>query len=114
MTRFGFPGSSLTTVVLLAALHGPPSLNRWFGADKVKHFLMSALVHSTVYSSARALRADRSVSQVIGAAAVVGVGVTKEIHDRRSGKPFSVEDLTWDVGGGVAAAALLNGSRDPR
>jgi putative lipoprotein len=98
-------------LLLVAVLNWPFALNRWFGADKIKHFLMSALVQSATYSVGRIAGVDRSASQVTGAAAVLSIGVAKEIHDRRAGKPFSIEDLVWDAAGGVAAAALLNGTR---
>ena len=101
----------MRVLVLAAALNWPFALNRWFGADKVKHFLMSALVQSATYSAGRVARIDRGTSQLIGGGAVMATGVWKEFHDRRAGKPFSVEDLVWDASGGFAAAALLNGTR---
>jgi uncharacterized protein YfiM (DUF2279 family) len=97
-------------VALIAMLHGPPG-DAWFGADKVKHFFLSALVQSAAYSAARTVGLDRSASQIVGGVAVAGFGLGKEFHDRRSAKPFSPRDLTWDAAGGVAAAALLNGTR---
>jgi len=95
----------------IALLQWPFALERWFGADKLKHFLMSALIQSTAYSTARAAGVSRAPSQMVGAAGVAGIGVWKELHDRRSRKPFSIEDLVWDAGGGLAAASLLNGAR---
>lgn len=96
---------------LVALLSLPPQLNRWLGADKVKHFLMSALVQSAAYSTARAVGVDRVPSQIVGGASVMGIGLWKERRDRRAKKPFSLEDLVWDAAGGVSAAALLNGAR---
>lgn len=85
----------------------PPFL----GADKVKHFLMSFLVQSATYSVGRAAGLDRPASRIAGGAAVLTVGVMKELHDRSVGKQFSAADLLWDAAGGVAAASLLNGAR---
>ena len=90
---------------------GPPDL---FGADKVKHFLMSALIQSAKVLLNLLNSSDhnlRGTSQVAGGVAVVVFGVGKELHDRHVRKPFSVADLLWDFGGGVAAASLLNGTR---
>jgi putative lipoprotein len=101
----------IRVVAMLTVLTGPPSTDRWFGADKLKHFLMSALVQSTAFSAARAAGIRRPSAQIIAGVSTVSVGLLKEIHDRRVGKPFSVADLTWDAGGGVSAAALLNGTR---
>lgn len=98
---------SLAALMLVAQLALPP----FFGADKVKHFLMSFLVQSTGYSAARAAGLDRGPSQAVGAAGVATVGILKEIQDKRRHKPFSLGDLAVDAAGGVAAAALLNGSR---
>jgi len=97
--------------LVTAALLAWPSPGRWFGADKLKHFLLSAMMQSTVYSGARAAGADHAASQAIGGAVVLSFGVLKELHDRRVGKPFSIEDLGWDAAGGLTAAALLNGAR---
>lgn len=95
-------------LLALALLTTVPPL---FGADKVKHFLMSFLVQSAGFSVGRAAGLDRGASQAVGAAAVGSVGVLKELHDRSRGKPFSAGDLLWDAAGGVAAASLLNGTR---
>ncbi|MEX2179086.1 MAG: hypothetical protein WD801_10280 [Gemmatimonadaceae bacterium] len=94
--------------VLLAA---PPAKDRWFGADKVKHFFMSAFVHSAAFSLARAAKVDRPMAQAAGGVSALGVGVWKEWSDRRAGGRFSRADLAWDAAGALAAAALLNGTR---
>jgi uncharacterized protein YfiM (DUF2279 family) len=83
----------------------------WFGADKVKHFLISAFVQSTTYSIARLAGAGRTESHIIGAAATLSVGVMKEVYDLRSKGRFSRGDLFWDAAGTVSAAALLNHTR---
>lgn len=98
----------LATALLVSAAAPPGG---WFGRDKLKHFLMSALVHSTAFSIARASRVDRPGAQVAGAVSATAVGLLKELHDRRVGKPFSVGDLLWDGAGAASAAALLNRSR---
>lgn len=98
------------------SLHvGPPEHpggDSWFGADKVKHFFMSAFVQSVTYTGARAVGVGRGGAMVAASAATVGVGVGKEIHDRRSGGAFSARDLTWDLGGGMAAGLLLDRTRE--
>ena len=101
-------GRAVATAALLVAAWPPGG---WFGADKVKHFLMSALVHSTAFSIARSAGAQRPRAQVAGAISAATIGVWKELHDRHAGKPFSVGDLLWDGVGATSAAALLNRSR---
>lgn len=100
----------ITTVALLAVMIGPPP-NPWFGADKMKHLLMSAFVQSVAYGAARAMKLDRTTAQAVGGTSVVVVGLWKELRDRRAGRPFSGADLAWDAAGGLAAGALLNGTR---
>lgn len=100
----------IETLVALAILGASP-FSSWFGADKLKHFLMSALVQSTAFSAARAVGLQRPNAQVIGGVSTMSVGIWKEVHDQRRGRPFSVQDVAWDAAGGVAAGALLNGTR---
>lgn len=99
-------------LLFVLSLHFPPEEHpggdSWFGADKAKHFLVSAFVQSVTYTGARAVGFGRGSAMVAASAATVGVGVGKEIHDRRAGGEFSVQDLTWDLAGGVAAGLLLD------
>lgn len=88
-----------------------PGGDSWFGADKAKHFLVSAFVQSVTYTGARAVGLGRGGAMVAASATTIAVGVGKELHDRRSGEDFSVKDLTWDVAGGVAAGLLLRRTR---
>jgi putative lipoprotein len=99
--------------LLLIALLGPPRPqgDSWTGADKVKHFLMSAFIQSASFSIARAAKIDRPHSMMIGGVSVATLGVWKEVHDRRAKRPFSFGDLAWDAAGALAAASLLNGTR---
>jgi len=98
----------IRTFAVVALLGWPQS---WFGADKLKHFTLSAFVHSATFSLARAARIDRAASQWTAAGTTMTIGVLKEMHDRRSNKPFSVQDLLWDAAGSWTAASLLNGTR---
>jgi uncharacterized protein YfiM (DUF2279 family) len=104
---------ALLAAVLLAAppAQPAPSRDRWFGVDKVKHLFMSAFVQSAAFSAARAAKLSVSNAQSAAGVATGVVGIGREIHDKRLGKPFSLKDLTWDAAGAVAAAALLNKTR---
>jgi len=77
-------------LLFLFFLAAPPG--RWFGSDKVKHFLMSFLVHSSAYSISRAAHVGRPGAQAAGVASAVTVGLLKEVYDKRAGKPFSIGD----------------------
>jgi uncharacterized protein YfiM (DUF2279 family) len=80
------------------------------GRDKVKHFFMSAFVHSIVFSAARSAQMVRSDAQLVAGVATMSLGILKELHDRKAGRPFSTGDLAWDAAGALAAAAILNGT----
>ena len=88
-----------------------PPKDRWFGADKVKHLFMSAFVQSAAFSAARAAKLSVSSAQVAAGVTTSVVGIGREIHDKRRGRPFSLKDLTWDAAGGVGAAVVLNKTR---
>lgn len=89
----------------------PPETDAWLGADKVKHFLMSAFIQSAAFSVARTARISRSGAQGIGGVSSMAFGLGKEVLDRRRSRRFSVKDLVWDGAGALTAAALLNGTR---
>lgn len=101
--------ASLCLAVNLVLAQHAVVRDRWFGADKIKHFFVSAFIESVAFSLAQAAGANRSTALAsgIGAAAVVGVG--REIHDRRKpGNRFSYRDLVWDAAGAGSAALLLS------
>ena len=60
-------------VALLIAAGPATSPDPWWGADKLKHFLVSAFVQSVVFSGARAAGVNRDVAQV-GAGSVTMAG----------------------------------------
>jgi uncharacterized protein YfiM (DUF2279 family) len=93
----------LFTVHLGAAGTG----DRWFAADKAKHFLMAAFVETASFSAFRLTGLGKRQSIVAGAAVASAVSVGKELHDLRFGGDPSLKDLTWDGIGIVAATALL-------
>ena len=112
MIRFTFGMQRALSVLLtFAIVIGTPPIGALFGADKLKHFFMSALVQSAAVSAARATGVSRTNAQIVGGVSTAAAAIGKELYDKRSGKPFSVADLMWDAAGASAAAALLNGTR---
>lgn len=99
--------AALSLALHITAADGPLP-----GSDKVKHFFMSAFVHSVAFSVARSAQMERSGAQLAAGVVTMSVGVVKELHDRRSGRPFSLGDLAWDAAGALAAAAILNGTME--
>lgn len=84
--------------------------DRWIALDKWKHFAACAVIESVGYGLARGSN-GHSASLRIGGAAVVVVGVAKELRDVRVQSYFSTKDLVWDALGGAASAAAIHGVR---
>ena len=80
----------------------------WLGADKVKHFFISAFIESLGFGGLLAVGADRGTARggALGITAAAGVG--REVHDRRTKGEFSLGDLAWDAAGAGAALLLLS------
>jgi uncharacterized protein YfiM (DUF2279 family) len=82
--------------------------DRFFGEDKLKHFLTSFVVTSLAASGARAAGMEPDAALWVGVGTGATVGVLKEISDlNREGATASFNDIVWDLGG-VGAAAALN------
>jgi uncharacterized protein YfiM (DUF2279 family) len=81
--------------------------DRWFAADKAKHFFTAALVESMAFSGLRATGLHRtpSLAGAVGVAGAVSIG--KEVYDLRFGGDPSLKDLAWDGAGMFATATLL-------
>lgn len=78
----------------------------WFGVDKAKHFFTSMFVQTAAFSALRTTGMSRQ-SSLIGATVVTaGIGVGKELYDRKYGGDPSARDLVAD-GAGILAASLL-------
>ena len=85
-----------------------PGGDKWFSADKAKHFFTAAFVQSASYGGLRYLGASQTSS--LAGASIVGatVSIGKEVRDSRVGGNASGKDLTWDAAGMIAASALLH------
>ena len=91
-------------------LSAPPA-DAWFGADKVKHFFMTAFIQSAAYGSLRATTLDHGPSLAGASAASIAFGIGKEVHDRRTYGLFSTRDLVWDAAGAGTATLMLQHTR---
>lgn len=85
----------------------PRPADRWFSADKAKHFFVSAFVQSASFSALRAADVSRDAS-LAGATIVSStLAIAKELADARRGGSPSFKDLAWDAAGMAAVSALL-------
>jgi putative lipoprotein len=93
-------------IVLLFSLFGSPT-DGWIGADKVRHFVLSAFAESVAYAALRSTGVEHrtALGAAFGATVVLGVG--REVHDLRRKGLFSVRDLAWDIAGAAAAWPIL-------
>ena len=84
--------------------------DNWFGQDKAKHFLLSALLtgavsHYAYYDHHQ----TREESRNIAVAFVFTLGIGKEMKDRqRPSGYFSWKDLVFDVLGIAVGIGVLN------
>jgi putative lipoprotein len=104
----------MRTLILAFGLHagaGAHPADRWFGADKAKHFFISAFLESITYSALRSVNVRHDPALIAASTLTLSVGVGKELYDRHSYGLFSVKDLTWDVAGNAAAATVLAHTR---
>ena len=85
--------------------------DRWFSADKAKHFFLAAFVQSATYTSLRTVGVGADASLAGASAASVGVSIGKELHDRRGGGSVSAKDLVWDAAGIGGATVLVRRAR---
>ena len=99
--------NGILAVALLFGGSSTPAGDGWFGRDKAKHFLVSAVLQSISFSALETAGADRGQAIVGSAAITLGIGVGKELYDRRQGRDFSVRDLAWDAAGAGAAAVAM-------
>jgi putative lipoprotein len=83
----------------------------WFGADKIKHFFLSAFATSISFSALQAAGANRRAAMGGAIGASLALGVAREIYNRRTTQLFSIKDLTWGAMGTAAAAPMLNQTR---
>lgn len=79
----------------------------WLSNDKAKHFFTSAFFESFTYSALRVTRVSKEGALVGASIVTVGLGVGKELYDRKFGGDPSVKDLVADAAGMGAAVALL-------
>ena len=106
------PGLSLVLTLHFGGPARPPvSDDGWLSSDKARHFLVSAFVNGLSFSVARSARVSKEGALIAAASVAAGVGVGKELHDRRSGGDPSLKDLVADVAGIGTATVLLAQTR---
>jgi len=90
---------------ILVAL--PKPSDSFFGADKMKHFFLSAFVQSVAFGGLRSFAVDRPRALRAAGGVTAAVGLGKELYDSRRTGLFSVRDLVWDAAGAAVATQGL-------
>jgi uncharacterized protein YfiM (DUF2279 family) len=103
------PGLSLVFTLQFgpAGAARAPGDESWRSSDKAKHFVMSAFVDCLTFSVLRTTRVSREGALVTAGVVAAGVGLGKEVYDRKFGGDPSFKDLAADGAGVAAATALL-------
>ena len=90
---------------------GSPPRDAWFGVDKVKHFVVAAVVETAGYAAFHGAGLRPRASLTGATLLTAGASVGKEIFDRRRTGLFSVRDLAWDAAWGGTAFVILQQER---
>ncbi len=104
------PGFTLILLAGSLSFGGPrrePPADHWLGRDKLYHFAVSAVIHSTTHSVLRANGRGYRDAAWTAAGVTLSVGVAKESWDRISGRDVSFRDLAADAAGTGTGAILV-------
>ena len=111
------PRTSMRTLVIIAVIIWPGAANaqdKWFAADKAKHFVGGAAIAGGGYALAVPLTRRTKWRVVVSTTAGLGAGTAKELRDRRR-RGGSWRDFAWTVGGtaaGTFAAWVVDKATD--
>lgn len=85
----------------------------WAGPDKLKHFLIAGFIESASFATLESVGTRRRSAFAGATAVTAALSLAREFHDKRTRNAFSWRDLAWDMGGTVAALAVLRHTREP-
>lgn len=107
---------ALATFVTALPAQADPPVDPFFGADKAKHFTISAALAASGYGlSALAIQGPKNRA-VVGATFSIGIGYSKEVLDAVGFGTPSWKDFVWDVigsGVGIGLAVALDAAFSP-
>jgi len=106
----------LGSLVTAIPVRADPPADPFFGADKAKHFTVSAALAVTGYGLSAIVIDGRKNRVVLGATFALGAGYSKEVFDAVGFGTPSWKDFVWDVigsGVGVGIAVALDAAFSP-
>ncbi|MBL8917245.1 MAG: hypothetical protein JNJ54_00150 [Myxococcaceae bacterium] len=80
--------------------------DEWWGPDKALHLGVSAVIAGGSYGVASLLSGSQVERAAAGLVLGLSAGIAKEVLDALGTGAPSLRDLTWDLVGSVAGAAL--------
>jgi uncharacterized protein YfiM (DUF2279 family) len=92
-------------------LFGQRPADPWLSEDKFRHAAASWAAMVFSYAAARAVHDDSDTAFAVALPVTAGLGIAKEVADRRRGGPFSFRDLAADALGAGAAWFFLREMR---
>ena len=100
-------------LLLCLAFGAPPDRppDPWFGPDKAKHFVGSAVIQVGTHAVLRSSGLDYRAASTRAGMVTFAVGAGKELWDRDHGGHPSWRDLAADVAGGAAGAVVVRQTR---
>jgi uncharacterized protein YfiM (DUF2279 family) len=116
--RFVVRGSwfvgALMLIVVLACPGRVVAQDKWFAADKAKHFAAGAALSGAGYAAAAPVTKRRGWRVAIGTSVGLAAAGGKELRDRRR-RGGSWRDFAWTAGGtasGVLVAWIIDKAGD--
>lgn len=106
----------LVSLVTALPVRADPPVDPWFGADKAKHFTISAALAASGYGLSAIVIDGRKNRAALGATLALGAGYSKEVLDAVGFGTPSWKDFVWDVigtGVGVGLAVALDAAFSP-
>jgi len=106
----------ISILLLLLALHtltgcaiqfSKDTDDKWFAADKYKHFLVTTAISAAIASAAKHNGNENCDAALIGFSVTLTIGAGKEIYDKRVRDTFySYRDMVWDAAGSATGSLL--------
>lgn len=110
------PALALATFVTALPAKADPPVDPFFGADKAKHFTISAALAASGYGLSAIVLDGPKNRAVVGATFSIGIGYSKEVLDAVGFGTPSWKDFVWDVlgsGVGIGLAVALDAAFSP-
>jgi uncharacterized protein YfiM (DUF2279 family) len=94
-------------LLLSFSLQSITAPDKWFAADKAKHFFMGSFIQSASFGVLTAAGVDKGPALTAASGMTLTVTIGKEIRDRRGRGTASGKDVAWGLAGAAAISPVL-------